>query len=76
MAVKWTCDFPGCAESSVQHKEWKRYQCIEQAWFWLLIAMPVIGNMFALLLTFDESAIHFCPKHAKALKGEPDAKIE
>ena len=69
MSVKWTCDYPECGEASEGHEHWTRYEYMPEGAWWIF-AMPIIGNIVALIIVIiGRDCYHYCPEHAKFLKG-------
>lgn len=76
MAVKWTCDFPSCGETSSDHKGWERWELFMSKWGWLAMAIPIIGTICCLTLFGEIGVRHYCPNHSLFLAGGKRKEVE
>ena len=71
--IVWTCDYPGCEVGSEKHEGWERWELlsVEEA---CVFAIPIIGSIAYLIRALVCAAMkdfrHYCPEHAKFLRGE------
>lgn len=74
VSVKWACDYPSCTELSQEHKGWLRTEDRDKD-VWLFMIVPFVSNLVALLVALTPDSLnafarHYCPTHAKFLKGD------